>query len=471
MKTFLFFFIFLFLGLGSSLACTYVVRPDGLGDFPTIQAAIDAAVDGDVICLTDGIFTGNGNRDLDPLGKEILIRSQNGDPSNCIIDAEDPEGGSHGGIFFHSDEDTTTIVEGLTFTNCGSGVRVGNYSADEFAKGKIKNCLIRNSTNAISLSPFSELVVVDSRFLDNETAMRSSGPVQARNCFFEGHSDFVIDANGGPSSFYNCQFWNNHHGLIWADTNSAWFFNCLFSGNGESLFPGGLFIADEGGLTLQNCSIVNNTSLNEGIFFPFGGSMGLVDCIVAYNNGVVFTEASPGWGSIDLDCTDIYGNTGGDWIPVIADQFWEDHNFSLDPEFCDLQADHFGIFASSPCAPDNNPCGLIGAIGVQCISYPSAVNDELSTRAVLHGNYPNPFNPRTSIEFELPRGAVVNLAVFDIRGRLVRRLLSGVPYQAGRHVVPWTGIDDGQRSLPSGTYFCRLEAGGYVELNEMTLVR
>jgi hypothetical protein len=43
---------------------TYVVSPDGSGDFPTIQTAIDAVVDGDIVQLTDGVFTGEGNRDL-----------------------------------------------------------------------------------------------------------------------------------------------------------------------------------------------------------------------------------------------------------------------------------------------------------------------------------------------------------------------------------------------------------------------
>ncbi|MCK4414565.1 MAG: hypothetical protein KAY32_13585 [Candidatus Eisenbacteria sp.] len=58
----------LFLLLAAS-ACaagaeTYLVLPDGTGDFPTIQAAIDAALDGDEILLADGTFTGDGNRDL-----------------------------------------------------------------------------------------------------------------------------------------------------------------------------------------------------------------------------------------------------------------------------------------------------------------------------------------------------------------------------------------------------------------------
>ena len=67
-------------------ATTYLVEPDGTGDFPTIQSAIDAAEDGDTIELTDGTFTGVGNRDLNYLGKAITVRSRSGDPNACIID-------------------------------------------------------------------------------------------------------------------------------------------------------------------------------------------------------------------------------------------------------------------------------------------------------------------------------------------------------------------------------------------------
>jgi len=59
-------------------ATIYVVNPQGTGDCPTIQAAVDAVMDGDIIELTDGTFTGDGNRDIDFLGKAIIVCSQLG---------------------------------------------------------------------------------------------------------------------------------------------------------------------------------------------------------------------------------------------------------------------------------------------------------------------------------------------------------------------------------------------------------
>jgi len=65
-----------------------VVKPDGTGDYPTIQAAINECEDGYIIELTDGVFRDGGNRDLTYWGTAVTIRSQNGDPATCVIDCE-----------------------------------------------------------------------------------------------------------------------------------------------------------------------------------------------------------------------------------------------------------------------------------------------------------------------------------------------------------------------------------------------
>jgi hypothetical protein len=94
----------------STLACTYVVDPYGTGDYPTIQAAIDAAEDGDIICLADGTYTGNGNRDIDFRGQAITVRSHSGDPDQCIIDCEGSHAEPHRGFRFHHGESTDSVL-------------------------------------------------------------------------------------------------------------------------------------------------------------------------------------------------------------------------------------------------------------------------------------------------------------------------------------------------------------------------
>ena len=68
---------------------------------------------------------------------------------------------------------------------------------------------------------------------------------------------------------------------------------------------------------------------------------------------------------------------------------------------------------------------------------------------------PNPFNPRTRIQFELPHSDAVKLTIHDTLGRRVRTLVSGT-HVAGRHQVHWDGRDGGGGSVSSGVYFIRL---------------
>jgi len=89
--------------------------------------------------------------------------------------------------------------------------------------------------------------------------------------------------------------------------------------------------------------------------------------------------------------------------------------------------------------------------------------------AFLAQNSPNPFNPSTRIRFGVTQPGRVSLRVFDLRGRMLRSLLSE-RVDAGEHAVDWDGRDDRGRPLPSGTYFCRLVGPDGVQERKMTLV-
>ncbi len=84
---------------------------------------------------------------------------------------------------------------------------------------------------------------------------------------------------------------------------------------------------------------------------------------------------------------------------------------------------------------------------------------------------PNPFNPRTTIRYDLPEPATVRLTIYDIRGRLVRVLEDGVAREPGRHAVVWNGRDDRGYDVSSGVFVYRLEAGAYEGSGRMTLLR
>ncbi len=84
--------------------------------------------------------------------------------------------------------------------------------------------------------------------------------------------------------------------------------------------------------------------------------------------------------------------------------------------------------------------------------------------------YPNPFNPRTTIEFALTEAGVVDLAVFDVRGRRIREL-DREYRSAGRYQVSWNGRDQAGRGVPAGAYFCRLIAAGASQTAKVTLTK
>jgi len=89
---------------------------------------------------------------------------------------------------------------------------------------------------------------------------------------------------------------------------------------------------------------------------------------------------------------------------------------------------------------------------------------------VLHPNRPNPFNPQTTLTFELPTRTTVTLRIYDAAGRPVRTLVDGAR-DAGPHEVEWDGRDRGGLGLASGTYFARLESGGTARVRKLVLVR
>ena len=98
----------------------------------------------------------------------------------------------------------------------------------------------------------------------------------------------------------------------------------------------------------------------------------------------------------------------------------------------------------------------------------TAIDDEPSALPqdfVLLQNYPNPFNPTTTIEYVLPKSAVVQLTIYNLRGQEEARLVDG-PQTGGFHRATWNASN-----LASGIYFYRLQAGDFVQARKMLLLK
>ena len=85
--------------------------------------------------------------------------------------------------------------------------------------------------------------------------------------------------------------------------------------------------------------------------------------------------------------------------------------------------------------------------------------------------YPNPFNPSTTIEFEIADHQTINLRVFDMRGRLIRNLVDSEALSPGRKSFLWDGKDDRGRSVPSGAYSYVLETESFRDVQKMVLLK
>ena len=105
----------------------------------------------------------------------------------------------------------------------------------------------------------------------------------------------------------------------------------------------------------------------------------------------------------------------------------------------------------------------------------TAVGDELPSRGVISlSNYPNPFNPSTTISYELAGGGnevEVRLDVIDLQGRLLRTLFSGRQTTGRRYEMTWNGRDASGRSLASGSYISQLTVGNEHQARILTLVK
>ena len=99
-----------------------------------------------------------------------------------------------------------------------------------------------------------------------------------------------------------------------------------------------------------------------------------------------------------------------------------------------------------------------------------SVSDAKPLGFTLTGNYPNPFNPLTTISFTLPVSCIVDLSVCDVTGREVRALVSGYR-SAGENTAIWDGRDDSGKPVSSGVYLSYLRVGNTVRTNRMLLIK
>jgi len=101
----------------------------------------------------------------------------------------------------------------------------------------------------------------------------------------------------------------------------------------------------------------------------------------------------------------------------------------------------------------------------------ASITDEMiPVRTNLHQNYPNPFNPATTINYDLKEQGQVKILVYNTNGSLVRTLIDG-NQKAGYHSISWNGRDNNGRSVSSGLYIYKMNAGGFNKVLRAMMVK
>jgi hypothetical protein len=392
-------------------AGTYTVAPDGSGDFPTIQAAIDAAADGDAIALTDGVFTGAGNRDLDCLGKAITIGSQSGIAEACVIRPEGSETEPHRGINFVSGESGGSVLREVTIEG-GWAVypeRGGAVRCDGGGSPRLVGCVFAaNHGSAVAAGVDCAPDLADCRFIGNRGP--AGGAIDCdRGGLTLARCDFVENASeweGGAVRGYqvlarieDCRFVRNAApdapAVAFYDQSAVEVRDCLFEENAATGSGGALTFWLSRPNLVVGCTFVGNTAGQAGAAIwsekvsdttvrncTFWDNASPDGTIVAghmrfriENSIIAADRIGPGVASYydyaELSCCDVFGNAGGDWVGSIADQFGVDGNIGADPLFCDPENADFRLDRASPCAPPNTECDLIGAWPVACGETPA----------------------------------------------------------------------------------------------------
>ncbi|MFH1845379.1 MAG: T9SS type A sorting domain-containing protein [bacterium] len=312
---------------------TYQVYPDGTGDFPTIQAALGAVVNGDVIELGSGTFSGPNNRDLFFLGKEVTIQSISGDPKICIIDCEGSSGDPHRGFNFILGETYKSVIRGLTIT--------GGWVADDlsFPDGGAILC---------TSSPIIDDCILTNNYAYDGGAMMIQGDPVISNCTIS--LNYATHKGGG----------------VFTTNSSLKFTGCVFQANNSGVNGGALYCEWSSVIIEQSTLVYNDAPFGTGSIVLFDDThLIMANSIIAF--GLRASIRCRNSSSASLACCDIYGNTGYDWSECIETQLGLDGNIRKDPLFCDAGGGDFALTEASPCAPDNHPsCGLIGAYSVGC---------------------------------------------------------------------------------------------------------
>lgn len=352
-------------------------------DYGNIQSAINAADDLDTITVLPGIYSGNGNIEIDLLGKKIYLRSKDG-PENTIIDCQQ----LGRGFYLHLYEDSTTVIDGFKIINAESG------GFDEYGGGMrifwssplIINCIIDNchSQKGGAFIIQNSHAILRNCIISNNRAHDFAGiwlqyaNVLIENTIFDsniGECQSAISINSyGTATIRNCRFFNNETSPNCGSTVDVFYESSLHMINCEITSNKGdaLSVRNGSHVTVINCLIANNDGSGVNVSNP-EGSIDFQNTNILYNSeeGMIV-----GMTELNMRNCIIYGNELDEiylWssyhTPVISYSLiedrtlggivgiidWQGENYDEDPIFRDVSQNKYFLGKQSPCINSGAP--------------------------------------------------------------------------------------------------------------------
>ena len=340
------------------------------------------------------------------------------------------------------------------------------------------------------------------------------------------NKETVVLVGDGSSSVMSCEYVNNitisdvtltngggHDGAgLYSLGSDITLENMLIIGNDATGSGGGLQF-DSSTATLKDMIIANNTSEWEG------GAIALDDSdLQIINVTSTGNEAGSGGGGIYIEDSDvtflnsIFWNDSPDEVcfrffssdtlmvafsnieggeeaieEFNCEVLWLDGNIDEDPLFVDVEHGNFQLMDNSPCIDagvayfeyeglvfidlaDDDFLGIAPDMGACDFVIVDNDNSIIENGKWKMENYPNPFNPVTTIAYQIAEVGNVKLEVYNVKGQRIRKLRIKDEGLRVNSVV-WDGKDDSGKMVGSGVYFCRLRCGDIDASHKMLLLK
>ena len=428
------------LGFIVALSATVINIP---ADYPTIQQGLDAVASYDTVLVAAGIYFENINWP-DTNGIKLMGSGE----QSCILD------GSllSSVIRFESvtiSFEESTLIDGFTLQNgfahgtqrlrFGGGIFLMNASIS------LKNLILTNNSaifgGGIMCFNYSH-ANLENVIITNNLAEENGGGLL---CYFTSHAILtnVVISNNESTNGYG-------GGIAVGDISEPFIFYTLISDN-TSVYGGGVYF-EKGNCDLINCTIVNNNaSIDGGGVYCYDPSNKIENSILwnNYPNQLVFDS--------DITYTDFQSGWPGTG------------NIDLDPLFVDASNEDYYLTSSSPCIDSGNPVSSYNpdntVADMGCFYFDQlagADHNEIPTTNIQMRNYPNPFNPSTTIEFYIQNNSNVNLSIYNIKGQKIKALAQN-EFTKGQHSIIWNGDDENGQSVSSGIYYYKLKINGKIK--------